>query len=67
MPRKKLLPSEIETFQLSVRIPNDVMEIIRDRAAEHRRALNQEIVALLLEALGLPQKERSRVAPEKPD
>jgi hypothetical protein len=50
MPRPKMYPGET-TVALSIRLPEELREIIQQRAIRNRRSLNQEIVHLLERAV----------------
>ena len=49
---------EIAIKSLSIRIPVDVLEPLRERAKQHDRSLNGEIVTALREYLKKSQKDK---------
>ena len=52
MPRQKLYPDK-NRMALSIRLPEDLYEIVQKHAQENRRSMNQEVVWLVQKALEL--------------
>jgi|WetSurMetagenome_2_1015567.scaffolds.fasta_scaffold1789343_1 hypothetical protein len=58
MPRQKIYP-EADIVRISLRIPDRLKEDIQEEAVLNHRSLNQEIVALIEDALRLREKRRT--------
>lgn len=58
MSRQKLFPNE-KVIKINLRMPESLKEKILEQAVPKHHSLNQEIVALLEEALQLREKQQS--------
>ena len=56
MPRQKVYP-DADIVRISLRIPDALKEQIQNEAIKNHRSLNQEIVALIEDAIHLREKE----------